>query len=149
MFAFFTAACPPPPWTFPMTSSRWAASPRGARAGRVLAAVRVRAIRRTRPAARGADDRPLPVRFGEGGFAARRIRTRRTFAHSSGSRRKILTFLGGGLHYSVSYPMVFQHSAGCPIARIHVYRRRLIRRDVRVTTRDRVGAWEGGKSVIT
>ena len=25
----------------------------------------------------------------------------------------------------------------------------LIRRDVRVTTRDRVGAWEGGKSVIT
>ena len=39
-------------------------------------------------------------------------------------RRKILTFLGGGFHYSVSYPMVFQHSAGCPIARIHVYRRR-------------------------
>jgi len=112
MFAFFTAASTldlPP-------AARAGRFSRPSGSGRSAA----------RPAARGADDHPFQFASGSGGWLRRTPdpHTLDVRAFVPGSRRKILTFLGGGFHYSVSYPMVFQHSAGCPIARIHVYRRR-------------------------
>ena len=69
MFAFFTAAST---LDLPHDLPAWAASPRGERGGRVLAAVRVRAIRRTRPAARGADETrtTAPFQFASGRVAS-------------------------------------------------------------------------------